>query len=200
NAAGNLYMTIAALVLAALFGPTYVGWYLLAHRVLVLPVNLLSGSFKEAFLARTRTAQRTGGDLFALYVRATLGLAAVVAVPFLLVIAFGPPLFALVLGAEWEASGRYARWLALGLFVGAVNPPAIVITQVLRKQRWLMVYDALLLVARVAALVVVGSTVGDLAAVAAYALVGAAFNLLLVLTMGGYARRAPHAHAGSPAG
>ncbi len=182
----SVSQNVPALVLAALFGPTYVGWYLLAHRVLVLPVNLLSGTFKEAFLARVRTAQREDGDVFTLYLRAVLGFAAVVTIPFLLVMAFGPPLFAFVLGAQWEASGIYAQWLAVGMWIGSMNAPAIVMTQVLRKQRWLMTYDALLLVLRVGALLVVGTQVGDVAAIAAYALVGAAFNLVLLIAMGAF--------------
>ncbi len=72
-----------------------------------------------------------------------------------------------------------------------MNPPAVVMMQILRRQRWLLCYDALLLAARVTAIFIVGNIAGDVAAVAAYAIVGAVFNVVLIVSMGWFAHHAP---------
>jgi O-antigen/teichoic acid export membrane protein len=33
--------------------------------------------------------------------------------------------FSLVFGAEWSAAGHYARWLAVGIYFGFINVPAV---------------------------------------------------------------------------
>lgn len=98
-----------------------------------------------------------------------------------------PDIISVTLGTSQDPRRHYTPWPMMG----SINPPAIVMTQVLRRPRWLLPYDALLLTGRIGALLVAGNADGTLATVAAYAIMGAVCNVILMGSMGWFAYRAP---------
>ncbi len=181
--------SIPPLLMAAYFETAVVGIYTMAHRLLVLPTRLISQSVRQVFFQRASELQREGGSLSQLLLRTTGGLIAVVIVPTLLVVIFGPWLFETVLGEKWYDAGQYARWMIVWLFFVYINPPAIVLTQVLRKNHYLLVYDSALFVCRLGALVYGGKNYGPVTTIAIFSVVGAVFNAGLITFMYWVSRR-----------
>lgn len=103
-------------------------------------------------------------------------------VPFFTIVVFGPWLFALFFGQEWEYAGEYARWMAIWIYFMFISPPSVTATMVLGLQHYILIYELLSIVLRVAALFV-GFYLfdSDLFAVAAFSLAGVVLNITLIL-------------------
>ena len=185
----SVSQNVPVFLLTSLFDSGVVGYYAMAHRLLYLPSRFLGQSVRQVFLQRAAEAEAHGERLYPLLRKATLGLVALGVLPALVVVIGGAPLFRLTLGEQWGDSGRYAAWMTLWLFFAFVNPPAMSITQVVRKQHWLLWYDGVLLAARCAALYLGARLGGALGAVAWFSVVGGVMNGGFVLSMMEYTRR-----------
>ena len=132
---------LPVLLLASYFGASASGQYTIALSVLALPANLIGNSVMAVFYPRITEAIHNGENARSLIVRATLGMAATGALPYLLVTIAGPFLFALVFGKEWHTAGVYAQWLSLWLFLQYINKPAVSAIPALRLQVGLLIYE-----------------------------------------------------------
>jgi len=164
-------------VMLAAFGEATVGLYWLALRVLTLPDAVLNQPLRQVFY---RDASRAGADLRARLLRATAALAALGLPVLLAAVLAGPELFAWAFGEGWREAGAFARWLAPWWFLGFVNVPSVAAIPLLHLQKAFLGYEVVLAAARLGALAAGAAVAGPLTAVAAYALVGAAFNAALV--------------------
>lgn len=174
-----LNQSLPALVMTLEFSASVAGFYLMAHRLVSAPVGLLGRSVRQVIYPQLARAYQEGAAL-PLAVRTTVQMAALAlpAAAFLFVV--GPSLFAWLLGPEWRVSGEYARYVALWLAVGFVNIPSVSLVPLLEMQRWHAGFEVVYLVARLGALLY-GASVGDPeVGIAAFALVGVAFNAVLV--------------------
>jgi O-antigen/teichoic acid export membrane protein len=178
----SVSQSLPILVLAALVGPAAAGFYTLGKTVMGMPSLLVGKAVQDVFYPRITEAAHRGESLRGLIVKATAGLAAVGALPFGLVMAFGPWLFQLVFGSEWSGAGEYARWLAVWFFFGFLNRPSVAAIATLSLQGFFLVYEVTSVLLRVAALFVGFSYFGsDLVAIALFSVVGAVLNTVLVL-------------------
>jgi O-antigen/teichoic acid export membrane protein len=172
--------SLPAFLLMPMFGPEVVGFYGLAYRLLQLPVRLITQSTWQVFLQRMTEAYNTGQGLHALHKKATLGLAAVGLLPTVAVMLLGPQLFSFALGANWATAGRYSQLLAPWLFIIFIYPPSLAITTILKKQRWLFVWNLAQLTFGILALLIGGYLSDPMMGIALYSLVGLISYLVLV--------------------
>lgn len=135
--------SLPVLMLAGFFGPAAAGFYTLGSMVMGLPSSLVGKAVNDVFYPRINEATHNGEDIVRYIGLVTGVLFAVGIVPFGLVVVFGPWLFSLVFGAEWEMAGEYARWLALFFLFNFINKPSVAAVPVLRIQRGLLVYEFL---------------------------------------------------------
>ena len=78
------------------------------------PLAIVGQAVNQVFTGETGLAIRRSQGMLGASVRGNvLRLLAVGALPAVVLIVFGPSLFALVFGAEWTEAGRYAQILAL---------------------------------------------------------------------------------------
>jgi len=111
-----LSVNIPALLLPLLYGPTQVGLFWLAYRMLILPSLILNESVRSVFFRRASEHHRAGGDLRSMVWKATF-IMAVTSVPVVIVLALvGQDLFAFVFGADWRDAGYYAQILSVGWY------------------------------------------------------------------------------------
>lgn len=161
------------LMLAALYGSAAAGFYTLAKMILALPAMLLGRAVGDVFYPHFTQAYQQQKPLVAILLKASLSLAAIGIIPFSVFIAAGPWLFGLVFGAEWQASGEYARWMAVWLYCAFVNTPSVKAVMVLKVQHWAIALNVVTLTLRLVALWYVGYiTQNPVKAVAAFAVVG----------------------------
>lgn len=165
------------LILAAAFGPIPAGFYLLARRVVVLPITVISSAIGPIFLTRFVEATHGSERLRPLLLKGTAALAAAGLVPFGVIVAFGPWLFSFVFGAGWEPAGEYARWLCLWFYFAFIAAPSFHAIPVLGLQGHFLAYQFVVLGLRTGALAV-GAIYfkDDVLAIALLSIVGAVVN------------------------
>lgn len=128
--------SLPILLLATYAGPVFAGFYSLSQSVIGVPTNLIGNSVGDVFLSRIARAAHVSSPLRHLFIRTTLGLSAVASFPFLILILFGPPLFELVFGGEWEEAGSYARWLSVWMYFKLISNPSIKIVPFVNAQQF----------------------------------------------------------------
>ncbi|WP_343784264.1 lipopolysaccharide biosynthesis protein [Alkalibacillus silvisoli] len=173
--------SLPILFIASFFGAAAAGFYTLSRSVLQVPVNLLGKSVGEVFYPRISSAAHNGENLTRLIKKATFLLALVGIIPFGIIIAFGPHLFAIIFGDEWYNAGQYAQWIALWTYFGFMNKPSVKSFPVLNAQRLHLIISIVMLVVRVGVLVI-GFVIleDDILTVALLGITGAILNLILI--------------------
>ncbi|MEN6406739.1 MAG: oligosaccharide flippase family protein [Thermoguttaceae bacterium] len=180
---------VPSLLLAHYFGVAVVGYYTFGVRIVLLPANLVGNSLRSVLFQKATEVYHSGGDTYALFKKATLGLMGMAALPTLVIMLLAPMLAAFILGEEWRTAGVYASWLVLWLAVGFCNVPAVLFGQIYRRQRMLFGVEVVLLVARVLAIVLGGIYGTALQAVILYSIVGVLYNAFLIAWAWTFLRR-----------
>ncbi|MDR7295830.1 O-antigen/teichoic acid export membrane protein [Pelomonas aquatica] len=133
--AGALQDTLALSLLTAWLGAPEAGAWALALRYLKAPASLVGGSLSQVLYPRL-TQAGSRGEARAL-VRRKLLLLAAIALPLMIVLlAFGPWLFATVFGPEWRGAGELARSLAPYVALHFIASPLSVVTMAWGAQAW----------------------------------------------------------------
>ena len=160
-----------AFVFPLTYGATAAGWLAFTMRLLTLPVTIVGQSVAQVFLGRGAAAQRSAsGELPRLTWLAVRRLAAVGALPAVLLAVLGPWAFGWVFGSAWGPAGGYARVLAVAFFAQFVASPIGNVFNLAERQSVALVWDTVRLVLVVAAPTLVWSLGGsDLLGVLAYA-------------------------------
>ncbi len=163
------------------FGAAIGGTYAFAIRVLQLPMNFILTSLRQVLFQKLSEVRNEGGDLRGLFVKTTATLLGLSLVPAAIGFVFAPQLFGLVFGSHWVLAGDYARWLLIWLVPGFCNLPAALVGRILRQQRNLLLFDLGLLLSRLTVLVLGGRYLAPLPTIVTFSIVGAGFNIFLIL-------------------
>lgn len=148
NAVGQ---QLPPLMFAALFSAGAAGLYALAHRVLTVPVTVVGQAVAGVFFADAAEAYRE--RRLAKLVGIVHDRLAKVAMPPMLALAVvGPEFFSLVFGGEWRDAGEFARWMTPWLYLVFVTSPLSLLFPVLEKQKELMLFQVVVLFARVSSI------------------------------------------------
>jgi O-antigen/teichoic acid export membrane protein len=143
------------LILTIFFGPAVTGLYALTRRVVNIPMMLIGDEVRRVyypFAADTKHDE----DLRRLTKTIFMNLVQI-ALPGVLIIGLvAPELFALVFGERWADSGVYAQWLCPWLFASFICSPLTRSPLIRQKQRGELIFQTILLIARVAALMAGG--------------------------------------------
>jgi O-antigen/teichoic acid export membrane protein len=150
--------------------------------VLGIPATLIGGSVMSVFYPRITAALHNGENARALILKATIGMAATGAIPFLLVMLTGPFLFQFVFGEAWRSAGVYAQWLSIWIFLQYINKPAVSAIPALGIQGGLLIYEVFSTGTKIIALWIGFALYQDaVIAVALFSLVGSAAYIWLIL-------------------
>ncbi len=140
---GALCRQMPPLLLAVYFSVEAIGLYWMANRVLERPVLLFGADMSRVFLQQVAERRDRDRGVLGLFVKVTLLMAALALPPFIVVIIFGPQLFAFVFGAEWQLAGEYARWMAMFSFAYLFALPTRGMTTVFGLQRAYAIMEAI---------------------------------------------------------
>lgn len=179
-----LSQSVPVLLLAALFSPATAGLYALTRSVLNLPSNVLGAAVGNVLYVRFAELSRQDQPLTPLLLRSTGALLAL-APPIVGLAWFAPQVFSFVFGEEWREAGHYARWMALWIAAMLANIPAVRISPVIGSQRFLLLFNLLLLAARIASIALPWlHSAEPLSAIASFSVVSAimiAVSMVLIL-------------------
>jgi lipopolysaccharide exporter len=179
-------------MLIPLFDAGVAGQFNQADRVLMLPAVLISMSIGNVFYEAAAKAKQEGEVALAKVTYQTFIRLLVLAMPFLLVIMlWGPALFAWVLGEEWTTAGEYARWLMPWLFMVFMASPLSYLIDIQRKLKEFLYFNIALFIVRFLALYLGGLYFSAEETMMIYGLSGmvmVGLQLLYLLYIGGVFR------------
>ncbi|AGA88908.1 membrane protein involved in the export of O-antigen and teichoic acid [Thioflavicoccus mobilis 8321] len=157
NTAGH---QLPPMMFAAFFSAGAAGLYALAHRLLMLPSNLIGSAIGSVFLSHAADAHRNA-SLGALYAKLQDKLIQIGLPPAVFLIVIGPDLFEVIFGANWRTAGYFAQWLAAGAFAGFIVSPLSMVFSILEKQDAGLMLQLNLFFLRLAA-ITIGASFSDL--------------------------------------
>ncbi len=132
---GALQDTLALVLIAALTGDAAAGFWALALRYLKAPATLIGGALSQTLYPSLLNTQ-SASEARAL-VRKTMLVLAGLACPLAIVLLFwGPGLFAWAFGERWTEAGMLARATALYIALHFIASPLAVVTMAWRAQAW----------------------------------------------------------------
>jgi O-antigen/teichoic acid export membrane protein len=145
NSAGR---NLPMLLMAILHGTGAAGFFLLADRLLNVPLTLVGNSISQVFFGEAAEAARTDPDrVRRLYVGIAGRLLAAGVVPALALALLGEWLFALFFGAEWRDAGRFAAALTPMFLARFVTSPLAIALTAVERQKWTLLVQLVLLAA-----------------------------------------------------
>lgn len=176
-------ITVPSILLATLFGAGVAGLYWFAYRLLEMPMTLLGDATRRVFYQRATELSHGNRELGDLFVRTSLVLSLLAAVPAAFLIAAAPWLFEIVFGAVWRESGAYMQWLVVWWFLRFASLPAMMLVPLLGLQRAFLVLEVVTLVPRLLVFPLAAAYADAYTAIAAYSLVGVAFHAVAMLVV-----------------
>lgn len=190
--------SLPVILLSVYFGTSAAGQYTLAISALGVPTALIGGSVMSVFYPRINEALHKGENVSALIIRATAGMAATGALPFLVIMITGPFLFEFVFGEVWRVAGTYAQWLSIWLFLQCINKPSVSAIPALGLQGGLLIYEVFSTGTKILALWIGFAHYHDaLIAVALFSLFGSVAYIWLIFWVIRQSRKHQHVQNGN---
>jgi len=148
------------LLFAVLFNSSAAGIYMLAHRVLTMPMTLVGRAIAQVFFSNAAEAHRKG-QLAPLVAKIHEKLASIAMPPALILVLAGPELFTIVFGSDWRQAGEFAQWMAVYIYFQFITSPLSQLVSVLEKQIQGTCFQAALMIMQLAGLSI-GTVYGSL--------------------------------------
>lgn len=136
---------IPVLIIGRVGNPQVVGWYNHSVRMLGLPSSLIATSIGDVFRQRAAKDYFEKGSCRPIFMKVAGTLFLLSLVPFLILLFFGPALFAWVFGEQWREAGVMSQILGILYLFRFVASPLSYVTYIANKQWVGLVLDILLL-------------------------------------------------------
>lgn len=143
---GSLSRNLPILLMGFLFEPVIIGFYAMADRLIRRPLTVSGKPIRDVFVIKCANAANNSNNLKKLFIKLTLGLFVLGAIPFGVLGLFGEQLMDLLLGERWVGAGSYLEILAPWYFstwvIIGVQPIMVVIRRQalwLKVQTWMLV-------------------------------------------------------------
>lgn len=130
----DLLSTLAGQFPILLLDEASSGLYAFVQLVVNAPLSVVSGSVLDAFKDRASRDLREQGTFAEIFDKIARTLAALGAIPLVVLLAFGPFLFRVVFGPAWEPAGHFARILAAMYFLKLIVSPLSYSYYIVEKQ------------------------------------------------------------------
>ncbi|MFP3982445.1 MAG: oligosaccharide flippase family protein [Desulfurivibrionaceae bacterium] len=137
------------------YGPGAAGHYMLAHRIIALPMTLLGRAIADVFMPDAVEALRES-RLRDSVVLVHKNLARIVLPPAAMLFIVAPDLFRIAFGPDWEEAGHMVRWLTPMLFLQFIVSPLSRIFVALERQRLSLALQGNLFLLRLGSLAIAG--------------------------------------------
>jgi len=144
---------IPILFLFVLYSPEIAGFYAIAIRVLSLPTMLISNSVKQVFFQKISKKKYNHHSIIQLFKKTTISLFLISIVPLFIILLWGETLFSVVFGVNWKMAGIFSSIIAPWVLLGFINPPSTMIIFTFQMNRFQFIYELLLLIFRIAAII-----------------------------------------------
>jgi len=134
------------LLLLRFSGTAIAGQYWIAYRVLIAPLTLFNGAYRQSTLPLLRNQPPEQARL--LVARHTKFILLIALIPLAVLAALGEQLFSLAMGAQWDEAGQIAGWMAAGIVADLFKVPTLCLLQSQGRNRTILWWEAGILIAR----------------------------------------------------
>jgi O-antigen/teichoic acid export membrane protein len=136
-----LSMQLPAIFINATFGLAASGFFMLADRVVAMPLSLVAGSVADVFRQQISECYLAGKNCRRDFLSAFKKLVLIATPPFVILLLFAPGLFALVFGEKWRTAGEYAQLMCPIYYLRFVSNPLSVVTIIAQKNRYELLWQ-----------------------------------------------------------
>jgi lipopolysaccharide exporter len=183
----SLSMNMVPILLLIFFSSTMVGYYALALRVLQMPINLIGNAFKDVFYQRSALLINQNGNLKRLYFKSIISLALLFSPLVLIIYFFSNEIFGIVFGEEWYLTGEITKWMILWMYSIIISRPAIVLMQVLKRQKIYLNLEVMGFIVKTALFTLVSVTMGNyIISIAIYSISNMVHYLMIMVLVNKY--------------
>jgi len=169
------------LVMGSCFDASVVGFYSFGQKLLMLPIALLGSSVARVFYPEAATEWNETGSVSETVRKSVRVLSVSCVFPMIAVGMLGPLLYTRVFGSAWHEAGVYAQILAPWMLIILVASPISTVFLIRQRARTLLIYNIVLLIGRIGALVVGARLGGPRTAIACFAAIGVVVFLHLMV-------------------
>ncbi len=162
------------------FGVSYAGFFLLANKVIAMPMTLFAGAFSQVFFSNAAEALRKN-ELARNVLKLYEILLFISLPPILILMILAPDLFSMFFGEGWAISGNIAQWMSIWILLQFVSSPMSTVFVVTEKQNELLYFQLILFCSRIIAIIYSFEIDDFFLSVMLFSMLsGAAYFLLLV--------------------
>ena len=122
-------------LIAYFFDNIMLGYYSRTFRILTVPLSFICSAISHIFYQKASVIYRDGGNLRKFSLQTLIGTVLVGFPIFLVIILWGPEIFAFILGQPWRPAGVYAQILSPWIFMKFISQPLTQIPVILNKQK-----------------------------------------------------------------
>ena len=139
---------LPVILFSSFFSPAVAGAYSLGHKILSLPISLISSSVNNVFLEKMSKIKEDRNQLGESAYIITKKMIFISAVGMSIITIHGKFLFSFVFGKDWALAGEYAQWLSIWLLFVFVSSPLTTLFIILEKQGSFLFVNIVLFVSR----------------------------------------------------
>jgi O-antigen/teichoic acid export membrane protein len=129
-------------------GISVAGQYWIAYRLLVAPVSLFNGMYRQAILPLLRGRSVSEGRT--LVARHSMLIAGASCLPLLTLFFFGEIIFTFLMGPSWQQAGAISGWMAIGIFGDLIKVPTLCFLQRHSRQQRILIWEIVIVITRYA--------------------------------------------------
>lgn len=131
----SLGAELPVLLISSFFGASEVGIYGLSHTIINMPINLLGQSVSQVYYGEiSKIGKHNPRKIYELSLSIIKKMFWLGLIPVSIIIIFGPYLFSLVFGEEWQDAGVYSRYLSILILTRFISSPIGNIFNVFERQ------------------------------------------------------------------
>jgi O-antigen/teichoic acid export membrane protein len=147
---------LPVIMFSSLYSSAQAGLYVLAHRVLIAPVNIIGSAISNVFMSNARQ-YRIEGELAIKTLEIHRQLIALSMPLMALFIFYLTDLFALIFGESWSEAGLLSTYLVIWIYCVFTASPISTVLIVLEKQKLSAYFDVIAFVIRITAVYILSS-------------------------------------------
>lgn len=127
---------LPTIFMSSLYGTGIVGLYGLARGITFLPMTIVGKSIQDVFYGEAASIGRANPiRIKELSNKLLKKLILLVSLPVIVLVLFGPLLFSIVFGADWEIAGVFARILSIEVFFHFIFHPISSVFSIFEQQK-----------------------------------------------------------------
>jgi O-antigen/teichoic acid export membrane protein len=128
-------------LIAYFFDNILLGFYSRTFRILTVPLSFIGSAISHVYYQKASVIYREGGNLRKFSLQTLLGTSIIGLPIFVIIILWGPEIFAFVLGQPWRPAGVYAQILSPWIFMKFISQPISQIPMIVDRQKVMFLFS-----------------------------------------------------------